>query len=254
MSCLRLVNKVAVVTGSTAGIGFSIAQRIAAEGAKVVISSRSEDNVKKAIHECTSKGLDVSGLVCNVSKSEDRDALLDHVNKNYGKLDILVSNVGTNTQYGPINMCEESSWTKILYNNVTCSALLAAKFTPLLAQSGNGNIVFVSSIAGIKPMDFIGPYSVSKAALISLTQGLSVELASSKVRVNCIAPGLIDTDFSAAVTSNEKATKNILKSIPMRRVGKADECAGAVAFLVSEDASYMTGETICMDGGALVKF
>ena len=254
MACSRLVNKVAVVTGSTAGIGYSIAKRLANEGASVVISSRKEENVDKAVSECRDEGLDVLGLVCNVSKPEDRENLVNKVHEKYGKTDILVSNVGTNPHMGPINMCDEKTWNKIFYNNVTCSALLASKFTPALAQSGNGNIVFVSSLTGYCPMPFIGAYSVSKAALISLTKALSMELASANIRVNCIAPGVIGTDFSSALTENEKFLKSTLKNIPMRRVGKPEECAGAVAFLVSDDASYITGETVSMDGGIPVRF
>ncbi|XP_063673751.1 dehydrogenase/reductase SDR family member 4-like [Bolinopsis microptera] len=254
MACSRLVNKVAVVTGSSAGIGFSIAKRLAYEGASVVISSRKDENVQKAVSLCLDEGLDVSGVVCNVSEPEDRENLAKHVNEKYGKMDILVSNVGTNPHFGPVNMCDEKTWGKIFYNNVTCSALLAAKFTPFLAQSGNGNIVFVSSVSGFCPMPFIGAYSVSKAALMSLTKALSVELASANVRVNCIAPGIIETDFSSALTSNPEILKKTLNNVPMRRVGKPDECAGAVAFLVSDDASYITGETVKMDGGIPVRF
>eukprot|EP00116_Pleurobrachia_bachei_P014073 sb/3474335/ len=138
-----------------------------------------------------------------------------------------------------------------MFNNVTASALLASSFTPCM--SGGGNIVFVSSVAGFQPIPFIGAYSVSKAALISLTKGLANELAGAKIRVNCIAPGIIETDFSSALTSNEKMMKGALAGIPLRRVGSADECAGAVAFLASDDASYITGETICMTGGAPVR-
>ena len=254
MACSRLTNKIAVVTGSTAGIGLAIARRLAAEGAHVVLSSRKEENVQKAVKSLSAEGLKVTGTVCNVSNAEDRESLLDHVNRNYGKLDILVSNVGTNPAFGPMNMCDEKTWNKIFHNNVTCSALLAAKCTPLLANSGNGNIVFVSSVAGFAPMPFIGPYSVSKAALMSLTKGLAVELASANVRVNCIAPGIIETDFSNALTSNEDMLKKTLKNIPLRRVGTPAECAGAVAFLVSDDASYITGETVKMDGGIPVRF
>lgn len=252
MACSRLLNKVAVVTGSTAGIGFSIAQRLAEEGATVVITSRKEENVQKAISQCSN--LDVSGIVCNVAKPEDRENLAKHVQEMYGKLDILVSNVGTNPYFGPLNMCDEKMWNKIFYNNVTCSALLASQFTPILSQSDNGNIVFVSSVSGFCPMPFIGPYSVSKAALISLTKALSMELASAKIRVNCIAPGIIETDFSSALTKNESLLKQTLKQVPLRRVGVPDDCAGAVAFLVSDDASYITGETVKMDGGIPVRF
>ena len=253
MACTRLVNKVAVVTGSSAGIGFSIAKRLANEGANVIISSRKEENVEKAVAQCLDDGLDVSGIVCNVSKPGDRQNLADHVQEKYGKLDILVSNVGTNPHMGPINTCDEVTWGKILYNNVTCSALLASKFTPILAQSGSGNILFVSSVAGFCPLPFIGAYSVSKAALISLTKALSLELASANIRVNCIAPGIIGTDFSSALTENEAILKRTLKNVPLGRIGKPDECAGAAAFLVSDDASYMTGETVCMDGGIPVR-
>ena len=130
MACSRLVNKVAVVTGSSAGIGFAIAKRLANEGASVVISSRKEENVQKAVNQCLDSGLDVSGVVCNVSKPEDRENLANHVHEKYGKMEILVSNVGTNPHMGPINMCDEKTWDKIFYNNVTCSALLASKFEP----------------------------------------------------------------------------------------------------------------------------
>ena len=253
MACKRLAGKTAVVTGSTAGIGFHIARRLAGEGAHVVISSRKQDNVDRTVNQLLSEGLEVAGAVCNVSVKEERESLLKHVTDKYGKLDILVSNVGANPTFGPINMCDESTWTKIFHNNVTCGALLAAGFTPLLSQSTDGNIVFVSSVAGFQPMPFIGPYSISKAALISLTKGLAAELASANIRVNCIAPGVIETDFSSALTTNEQVMKMALRATPMRRVGKPEECAGAVAFLVSQDASYITGETVAMTGGIPVR-
>ena len=253
MSIQRLVGKVAIVTGSTAGIGFSIASRLAKEGASVIVSSRKQENVDRAIKKIAESGGCASGIVCNVSSSNDRLSLINHCMETYDKIDILVSNVGTNPHFGPLVSCSEEMWTKIFFNNVTCSSLLSSLALPHLEKS-QGNIVFVSSVTGYTPAPFIGAYSVSKAALISLTKALSMEVARSKVRVNCIAPGVIETDFSSALTTNEDLVKSTLKTIPMRRFGKADECAGAVAFLASDDASYITGETVSMDGGMPVRF
>jgi len=251
--CRRLVGKVAVVTGSTAGIGLAIARRLGQEGAKVVVSSRKEANVSKTVDLLQSEGHTVSGTVCNVALEEDREALFQHVEDTYGgQLDILVSNVGVNPAFGPILSCPEKAWNKIMSSNVVCSALLASQAVPMMEE--NSSIVFVSSVTGFVPALGIGPYSVSKAALMSLTKGLAAELSHEGIRVNCIAPGIITTDFSNALTTNPQISETVMQMIPMKRFGTAEECSGAVAFLVSDDASYITGETVSMDGGMPVRF
>ncbi|XP_026479006.1 dehydrogenase/reductase SDR family member 4-like [Ctenocephalides felis] len=247
--CNRLTGKVAVVTASTDGIGFAIAKRLGVEGAKVVVSSRKSKNVESAVSTLLKEGLDAHGVVCHVSKAEDRKALYDQAVQKYGGIDILVSNAAVNPTVGHVLQCDEQSWDKIFDVNVKSSFLLAKEVLPYLRERGGGSIVFVSSIAGLQPFPILGAYSVSKTALFGLTKAASHDLASENIRVNCIAPGIVKTKFSSALHESETAKEAALMNVPMRRLADPSEMSGVVAFLVSDDASYITGETLVAAGG-----
>ncbi|XP_054732533.1 dehydrogenase/reductase SDR family member 4 [Anastrepha obliqua] len=245
----RLEGKVAVVTASTEGIGFSIAKRLAEEGASVVISSRKERNVDSAVERLRKLNLNVIGLKCHVGESQDRKRLFEETIRNYGKLNILVSNAATNPSVGGVLECDEGVWDKIFDVNVKSSYLLAKEALPYLREEKGSSIVFVSSIAGYDAFELLGAYSVSKTALIGLTKAAAKDLAPVGIRVNCLAPGIIKTKFSKALYESEAANEAALSKIPMGRLGSPEEMAGIVTFLVSDDASYITGETIVASGG-----
>ncbi|XP_072947838.1 dehydrogenase/reductase SDR family member 4 [Epargyreus clarus] len=246
----RLKGKVAVVTASTDGIGFAIAKRLGDEGASVVISSRKEENVKKATESLRKDGIAVEGVVCHVGNKDQRKLLFDTAKTKFGGLDILVSNAAVNPAVSPILETDEKVWDKIFEINVKCSWLLAKEAYPELVKRGGGNIVFISSIAGYQPMEPLGTYSVSKTVLLGLTKTIASEIVHDNIRVNCVAPGIVATKFASAITSSEAGAERSLSIVPMKRFGKPEEIAGAVAFLVSDDASYVTGETIVVAGGA----
>ncbi|CAF0761281.1 unnamed protein product [Adineta ricciae] len=252
MSVRRLVGKVACVTASTDGIGFAIARRLAQEGARVVISSRKQDNVNKAMEAFKKENFDIYGTVCHVSKSEDRKRLLDETIQKYGKLDILVSNAAISPSFGNILDTPESAWDKIFDVNVKAAFFLIKEAIPYLEKQKGSSIVVVSSIAGYTPMELIGAYSVSKTALLGLTKALVNPCQEKGIRINGIAPGIIKTKFSKALWEGGEDTDTKTASFAgcaMGRVGTSEECASAVAFLVSNDASYVTGETIVVAGG-----
>lgn len=218
MSALkRLAGRIAIVTASTEGIGFAIAQRLAREGAKVIISSRKEKNVNEAVKILTTEGLDVKGLICHVSKQEDRTKLFEEAAK-HGGLDILVSNAAVNPEVGGVLSTSESSWDKIFDVNVKSSYLLAKEALPLLKQSKAGRIIFISSITGLQPMELLGAYSVSKTALLGLTKAAAIEVARDNITVNCVAPGIIRTKFSNAITVQKSAEDKILSKTPLGRL------------------------------------
>lgn len=245
----RLQGKVAVVTASTDGIGYAIAERLGQEGAKVVVSSRKEQNVAKAVDRLSKAGLDVVGIKCHVANSGDRKALFEKAVEKYGGIDILVSNAAVNPEVGAVLDASESAWDKIFEVNVKCSFLLAKEVLPYIRQRKGGNIVFVSSIAGFQPFNLLGAYSVSKTALFGLTKVASQDLAAENIRVNCIAPGIVRTKFAAALHESETAKEAAMSKIPMGRFGEPKDIAGVCAFLVSDDACYITGETIVASGG-----
>jgi len=249
--CRRLEGKVAVVTASTAGIGLAIAERLGHEGAQVVISSRKQAQVNSALQNLKQQGLDVTGITCHVGSNDDRKKLFDLVVEKYGGLDILVSNAAVNPTYGSILETKEEAWDKIFEVNVKASFLLCKEAVPLMEKRGGGSIVIVSSIGGYNPFPLIAPYSISKTALFGLVRGLTPQLAGKNIRVNAIAPGIIKTKFSEALWQDSEGEKLAASGIPLQRLGEPHECAGAVAFLVSNDASYITGETIVMAGGSL---
>jgi len=249
----HLEGKVAIVTASTQGIGKAIAQRLMADGAKVMISSRKEKNVLETLAELrggeATTTSEIDGMVCHVGKAEHRQALIDRTLERFGGIDILVSNAGTNPTFGPILNCTEDQWDKIFDNNVKATFLLTQAIVPHMLKRQGGSIVIISSIAGLQPMPFILPYSVSKTALLGLVKALSHDLAQENVRVNSVAPGLIDTAFSSAITSNEFAASKALENMHIKRFGKPEEISGLVSFLCSKDASYITGENIVVGGG-----
>ncbi|XP_043491399.1 dehydrogenase/reductase SDR family member 4 isoform X2 [Polistes fuscatus] len=249
IKCRRLEGKVAIVTASTEGIGYSIARRLAQEGAKVMISSRKESNVNKAVNELLQEGLSVSGIVCHVGKAEHRQKLFKETKSLFGGLDILVSNAAANPQAGPVLDSDENVWDKIFDVNVKSTYLLMKESLPLLKDSKSPSIIIVSSIAGYQPFDLLGVYSVSKTALLGLCKASASNLAPYGIRVNCIAPGIIETKFSQPLYQSETARQISLNMIPFGRLGKPDEISSIAAFLASEDASYITGETIVASGG-----
>uniref|UniRef100_A0A8C8UEW2 Dehydrogenase/reductase SDR family member 4 n=1 Tax=Peromyscus maniculatus bairdii TaxID=230844 RepID=A0A8C8UEW2_PERMB len=228
---LKLANKVAVVTGSTNGIGFSIARRLAQDGAHVVISSRKQQNVDRAVATLKKEGLGVSGTVCHVGKAEDRERLVATALEHCGGVDFLVCVAGVNPLVGGTLKSSEQIWDKILGVNVKAPALLLSRLLPHMENRG------------------LGVYNVSKTALLGLTKTLAVELAPKSIRVNCIVPGYINTDFSQV--SFGLMGRVSLFQPPLLfpyRVGQPEDCAGLVAFLCSPEASYITGESIAVAG------
>ncbi|KAI6223547.1 Dehydrogenase/reductase SDR family member 4 [Aphelenchoides fujianensis] len=248
-----LTESVAVVTASTKGIGFAIARRLGLDGAKVVVSSRKEANVRVSPPMRSPllqmEGIDCAGCTAHVGVAEDRRKLLEFALDRYNKLDVLVSNAGVSPHYGDLLDVSDSQWEKLLNVNVKSAFLLTQEAIPHLEKSENASVVFVSSVAGYAPLDGIGAYSIMKSALNGVTKSLSQSLARRNIRVNAIAPGIIRTDFSKMITDAEEGGMDPNKVIPLGRFGEAEECAGAVAFLASTNAAYLTGETIGINGG-----
>lgn len=248
IKCKRLEEKVAIVTASTSGIGFAIAKRLAEEGAKVVISSRKESNVQQALKQLKSKDLNVYGTICHVGKNEDRKSLLEKTIQEFGSLDILILSAGTNPNPCALFDTSELLWDKIFDINLKSTFLLMKDSLPFLRKSKSASIILLSSIAAYSPLELLGAYAISKTALLGLTQMASVTLASEGIRVNCIAPGIINTKFSQILREGE-LQKILFSKIPMQKYGSVNDVAGIAAFLASDDALYITGETIIAAGG-----
>ncbi|XP_069575093.1 dehydrogenase/reductase SDR family member 4 [Brachyistius frenatus] len=249
MSQSSLAGKVAIVTASTDGIGLAAAQALGQRGAHVVVSSRRQANVDKAVALLQGRSIQVTGTTCNVGKGEDREKLVQTTLDRCGGIDILVSNAAVNPFFGNIMDSTEDVWDKILAINVKSAFLMTKLVVPHMEKRGGGNVIFVSSVAGYQPMQGLGPYSVSKTALLGLTRALAPDLAQSNIRVNCVAPGVIKTRFSATLWQNEDIMDEFKKQLSIKRVGEPEEIGGAIAFLCSEEASFITGETITVSGG-----
>lgn len=245
----KLTGKVAIVTASSDGIGLAIAERLAKDGASVMISSRKQQNVDKAVNAMKAKGLSVSGIVCHAANKEHRTKMIEKTVQEFGGIDMLVSNAAVNPVFGPILDVNEDAWDKIFDVNVKSAFFLVKEVVPYMEKRGGGSIVLVSSQGGYTPSEFMGPYSVSKTALLGLTKALVPQLSRMNIRVNCIAPGIIKTRFSETLWKNQ-LSQEIMDKIPLRRFGESEDCAGIVSFLLSNDASYITGETIVISGGA----
>ncbi|MEJ1280306.1 hypothetical protein NN561_011249 [Cricetulus griseus] len=254
----KLANKVAVVTGSTNGIGFSIAQRLARDGAHVVLSSRKQQNVDCAVAMLKAEGLSVTGTVCHVGKAEDREQLVATALEHCGGVDFLVCVAGVNPLVGSTLKSSEQIWDKILSVNVKAPALLLSQLLPHMENRGQGSVVLVSSVTAYVPIPVsitvcgssqrLGVYNVSKTALLGLTKTLAVELAPKNIRVNCLVPGIINTDFGRVLTEDSAFEEHLKYFYGIQRVGQPEDCAGLVSFLCSPEASYITGENIAVAG------
>lgn len=243
-----LANRVAVVTGSTDGIGFAIARRLAQDGAHVVVSSRKQQNVDWAVAALQGEKLSVTGTVCHVGKAEDRERLVATALEHSGGVDFLVCNAAVNPLVGSILGSSEQVWDKILSVNVKAPALLLSQLLPHMEKRGRGAVILVSSISAYMPRVELGAYNVSKTALLGLTRTLALELAPKGIRVNCLVPGMIETDFSKVFHKDEAFWNNFKENHQLQRIGQPGDCAGLVSFLCSPDASYITGENIVVAG------
>ncbi|KAG8509377.1 Dehydrogenase/reductase SDR family member 2, mitochondrial [Galemys pyrenaicus] len=270
-----LANRVAVVTGSTDGIGFAIARRLAQDGAHVVVSSRKQQNVDRAVAALQGEGLSVTGTVCHVGKAEDRERLVATVQEHCGGVDFLVCNAAVNPLVGSTLGADVGVWDKILDVNVKAPALLLSQLLPHMENRGKGSVILVSSISAYLPevvwdtplgkecncpsllppsliiSQRLGAYNVSKTALLGLTRTLALELAPKDIRVNCLVPGVIETDFSKVLHQNQVFWNNFKEKQQLQRqvgIGQPEDCAGIVSFLCSPDASYITGESIVVAG------
>jgi NAD(P)-dependent dehydrogenase (short-subunit alcohol dehydrogenase family) len=254
MSLFSLDGKVAVITGSTRGIGRAIAGRMAEAGAKVVVSSRKADACEAAVAEINAACSGASGaaiaIPANISSKEQLKHLVDESTRRLGRIDILVCNAASNPYYGPMAGIEDEQFRKILENNVLANHWLINFTVPQMIARRDGAVIIVSSVGGLRGSPVIGAYNVSKAADLQLARNLAVEHGPHNVRVNCIAPGLIKTDFARALWEDPERLHRVNTQVPLRRIGEPDEIAGAAVFLASKAGSFVTGQTIVVDGGA----
>jgi len=247
-----LTDKVAVVTGSSRGIGRSIAETMARMGAKVVISSRKAEACEPIAGDIRKKGGEAVVIPCNISRRDEVEALIRGAEDKLGAIDILVCNAAVNPYYGPLGEITDEAFDKIMGANVKSNLWLCSLAIPGMAARGGGAVVIVSSIAGIRGTEMIGAYGISKAADFALARNLAVEWGPKNVRVNCIAPGLVKTDFARALWEDEKALERRNRATPLRRIGAPDEIGGVAAFLGSPAASFITGQVIVADGGVTI--
>ncbi|XP_077983179.1 dehydrogenase/reductase SDR family member 4-like [Glandiceps talaboti] len=249
----RLVGKVAMITGSTDGIGFGIARRLAQEGADVMISSRTQSNVDDAIEKLRSEKLNVSGTVCDVADDSHRNRLIKETLRTYGGIDILVNSAVYTPPFKSIVETTEELWDQVFDVNLKASFFLSKAALPHLIERGGGSILYVASAGGYHTGQHRSAFTVSKTAIYGLTKALVPECVGVNIRVNCLAPGFIESGESDEVEENPLVMKKVIGRIPMKRPGTVEECAAAAAFLCSDDASYMTGEVLPLAGGGATR-
>jgi dehydrogenase/reductase SDR family member 4 len=250
-----LDGKVAIITGASKGIGEAIAFAYVQAGAKVVINSRKQeavDEVAEALNAQNTEGVSAIGVAGQVGNVTDCQRIFDAAMSTFGRVDIIVNNAATNPVFGPVEQTDDRAFNKIMEVNVKAPFELAKLCLPVMKQNGGGAIVNISSIGGVSPENFLGIYSVSKAALISLTKVMAMEWGKYNIRANVICPGLIQTKFSEALWANDKILQHVLNNVPLNRVGQPDEISGLALFLASESAGYCTGSVFMADGGYLV--
>lgn len=250
-SLFDLRGKTAVITGASKGIGRAIAERMAEHGAQVVVSSRKVDVCQSVVDGISAKGGKAMALACNIGRKPDCQALIDTTLKIWGVIDILVCNAAINPFFGPAADIPDEVFDKVMASNVKSNLWLSNMAIPGMVASGGGAIIIVSSIGGLRGSPVLGAYNISKAADMQLARNIAMEWGHKNIRANAIAPGLVRTDFARALWENPEIHKKRVKDAALRRIGEPDEIAGAAIFLGSAAGSFMTGQTIVIDGGVM---
>lgn len=246
-----LTGKSALITGSTKGIGKAIAEQFAAHGARVVISSRKPGPCEEVAAALNAKHGDGTAIACpaNISSKEDLQRLVNETNAAFGKIDIAVCNAASNPYYGPMSGITDEAFAKILSNNIISNNTLVNLVAPQMQARKDGAIIIISSIGGLRASTVIGAYCISKAADVQLARNLAAELGPHNIRVNCISPGLVKTDFAKALWEDQDTREQREDETPLRRLGEPNDIAGAAVFLASKAGSWTTGQNIVVDGG-----
>jgi NAD(P)-dependent dehydrogenase (short-subunit alcohol dehydrogenase family) len=248
----NLSGQVALVTGSTRGIGKSIAEELARAGAKVAVSSRKAEACQQVQQEFERAGFEVLAQPCNVSRKEDLQALVQATAAKWGRIDIVVANAASNPYYGPLTDIPDDAFDKILANNLKSVLWLAGMTLPGMAERRRGSFIVVGSIGGLVANTVIGAYGISKAADHHLVRNLAAEWGPKNVRVNAIAPGLVKTEFARALWEDEKRAAARIEATPLRRLGEPRDIGGIAVFLASDAAAFITGQVIVADGGVTI--
>ena len=247
---IHLEDKVAIVTGASRGIGEAIALAYARAGAKVVVASRKLDGLEAVAARIREEGGQALAVACHTGQREQVEALVDRAVSHFGKVDVLVNNAATNPFFGPMMLVEDGAWDKTFEVNVKgYFTAIRAVVRHLQARKAEGAIVNVASVAGHVAMPLQGVYAMTKAAVVSMTKTLAMELGSDGIRVNAIAPGLVDTKFAAALTTNDEIKQMVLSRMALKRIATPDDISGLALLLASDAARYMTGECVVIDGG-----
>ncbi|MBS3744777.1 MAG: glucose 1-dehydrogenase [Wenzhouxiangellaceae bacterium] len=245
-------NPITVITGSSRGIGRAAAELLAARGHRVVISSRDQDSCESVAEGIREAGGEAIAVACHVGQDDQLEALISDTVERFGRLDNLVLNAASNPVYGPSDNVDRKAFDVIMHNNVFGSMRLGHLARPHMAEAGGGAVVLVSSIAGMLGNRVIGAYGLSKAAENQLVRNLALEFGGDGIRVNAVAPGLIRTDFSKALLSDERMVKHFERTTPLGRIGEPEDIARVIAFLVGEDSRWLSGQVVTADGGITV--
>ena len=249
MTDFSLHGKVALITGASRGIGRAIGLRLAKAGAAVVVSSRKMENVQAVASEIKAAGGKALALQAHVGRPDDVTALVAQVMDTFGRIDVAVNNAATNPHFGPVLTADEGQWDKILDTNVKGVFRVCKAVVPHMQSQGGGKVINMTSVAGLRPAPGMGVYSVSKAAIIALTQVLAVELGHANIQVNAIAPGVIKTRFSQLLWQTPRIADPILDSLPLGRFGEPEDVVGLALYLASPASDYVTGAVFVVDGG-----
>jgi NAD(P)-dependent dehydrogenase (short-subunit alcohol dehydrogenase family) len=251
MKIFDLAGKTAVITGSSRGIGRAIAEQMAFFGANVVVSSRKAEACEEVVAGIKKAGGKAVGIPAHIGDKAALQSLVDKSRQAFGQIDVLVCNAAVNPYFGPSLAIPDEAWDRIMGSNIRSNHWLCNMVLPGMAERGGGAVIVISSIAGLRGTATLGAYGVSKAADMQLVRNLAVEWGPKGIRANCIAPGLVRTDFARALWEDPENLARRTRDTPLKRIGEPDEIAGAAVFLAGSAGRFMTGQTLVIDGGVL---